>query len=129
MDSFDKEPNIRRPNTKETRREDGKLRSKELEALFRKTWRTKDVKKERKINRKINKKWRRREKKTKRSKWRYGKQTIEMIHRTIRETQHSAVETKFRNKMTDAYVRKLIMFQRINQKVQVDTQPIRRDWK
>ena len=34
MDTFDKEPNIRRPNRKETRREDGKLRSKELEALF-----------------------------------------------------------------------------------------------
>ena len=36
---------------------------------------------------------------------------MEMIRRTIRETQHSAVETKFRNKMTDAYVNSTAVFQ------------------
>ena len=36
MDSSDKEPDIRRPNTKETRREDGKLHREEREALLQK---------------------------------------------------------------------------------------------
>ena len=124
MDSFDKEPNIRRPNTKETRRE-----AKNWKACLEKLEEPRTLKRREKSTEKSTKNEDGEKKKTKRSKWRYGKQTIEMIHRTIRETQHSAVETKFRNKMTDAYVRKLIMFQRINQKVQVDNQPIRRDWK
>ena len=36
MDSFDKEPDIGRPNMRETGREDGELQSEELEALLQK---------------------------------------------------------------------------------------------
>ena len=88
------------------------------------------VAKERKMNKRMKPE---RKRKSRQLKLKIWKKINGDEHRAIQETQpKETVETKFRNKTTDAYVNstavsRTIKFQRINQKVQRDNLQIRRD--